>query len=352
MQGQSRNGSKKQSAHSKGYLWAFSSTGPCPATSMHLRWNWLKSRSGLWDRITCSGDTCGDSRGEPRLPGGGRQGRAGAPRGSPHLQPQRLGQLPGLGGPQAVAGVGEEDDGHPQPPAGARQPAESLPRGGQHLAAPHQHAVDVEEEAEGRRRLQGERRSPRSAPGRHFPSPSGRPPSPARAPPPPPPPLLTRPPALHPRPGGAAARSAPRPARRQPRSAMPGPASCCLAPHGSARLGSGQGTPGLVVPGLQLPAGAGLGGGAGGGGLARLAEPLPCRRSVFSTETRVSWAPAYRLYNVLKPPACSWLCWCVPAAPSFFQQCLLAFWIGLRSPDSYNFKHQLHKVQNYLFPSP
>lgn len=241
MWGQSRNGNKKQSAHSKGYLWAFSSTGPCPATSMHLRWNWLKSRSGLWDRITCSGDTCGDSRGEPRLPGGGRQGRAGAPRGSPHLQPQRLGQLPGLGGPQAVAGVGEEDDGHPQPPAGARQPAESLPRGGQHLAAPHQHAVDVEEEAEGRRRLQGERRSPRSAPGRHFPSPSGRPPSPARAPPPPPPPLLTRPPALHPRPGGPAARSAPRPARRQPRSAMPAPASCCLAPHGSARLGWARG---------------------------------------------------------------------------------------------------------------
>lgn len=94
-----------------------------------------------------------------------------------HLQPQRLGQLSGLGRPQAVAGVGQEDDGHPQPPARVRQPPESLSGGGHHLAAPHQHPVDVEEEAEGRR-LQGERRA-RSPARRHLLSPS---PTPHRGP--------------------------------------------------------------------------------------------------------------------------------------------------------------------------
>lgn len=54
----SRTRRAPQDTQSKGYFWAFSSTGPCPATSMHFWWNWLKSRRGLWDRITCSGDTC------------------------------------------------------------------------------------------------------------------------------------------------------------------------------------------------------------------------------------------------------------------------------------------------------
>ncbi len=58
------------------------------------------------------------------------------------------GQGRGLGLAQAVAGVGDEDGGHAEGAVVAHQAAEGSGRERKHLAAAHDDAVDVEEQAE------------------------------------------------------------------------------------------------------------------------------------------------------------------------------------------------------------
>lgn len=259
---------------SKGYLRAFSSTGPCPSTSTHLEWNWLKSRSGLWDRITCSGDTCGESRGcrrqyEPspcRHPGPcpdfvspqGRPRPAGpeltcspsawdssralaARRQLPALVRKTTGTLSRPSASDSLRKASRAAGTTWLPRTSTPSMSKRKPKaGGCKASGGHGHR---------RAAICSPRPPPRTAA-------LGALPRTRRLPGPPP---LTRPPAQPRRaggPGGLAARRAPRPARRQPRSAMP---------RRSTRLGSRRGTPGRVVPGLQLPAGAGMAGGAGRG---------------------------------------------------------------------------------------